>query len=163
MRKGSFGIKPVLSLFYSAFRLDFGVEVCAIPLAPLSEGWTFLCPAEMCSVTTCSLLPRRMLCIMEMRSQQEDGRSIPRLMGATRCLQLPTPEKKQVLQIFCNYFAKNLELVAFFQVGWRCNFPKSSSALSSPGYVGCLQTSLLPSLPFPSGKLLFPPRKFEFQ
>lgn len=39
-------------------------------------------------------------------SQQEDGRSIPGLVGATRHLQLPTLEEKQLLQIFLQLFCK---------------------------------------------------------
>lgn len=96
-------------------------------------------------------------------SQQEDGRSIPGLVGATRHLQLPTLEEKQLLQIFCNYFAKNSELVAFFKVGWRRNIPQNSSALPPLATLGVCNLAVLPLFClFPVENCFFPLENFNF-
>jgi len=64
----------------------------------------------MCSIVTRDLLPRRTLGVME----THPNGSIPRLVGAAAT----NPGGKAILAIFfCDYFAKSLELVAFFLVG----------------------------------------------
>lgn len=96
-------------------------------------------------------------------SQQEDGRSIPGLVGATRHLQLPTLEEKQLLQYFCNYFAKTRSWLPSLRCDEDATFPKTP-LLSLP-WLRWVSATLLSSHSFAFSQwkiAFFPLENFNF-